>query len=226
MSTAAVLQNRQQLQDSKAQKEHDARKAQALDEIFNTAKFNGRLIKPTQAAAAEIIRMCAEYHGVPASVVIPSVATLQEIYMQQRAYWNQTFHPEMFVKPEDARRDTIFEIMIALKCGRPTITDEELAAEKYRLQYFTLAALRSRLNSILTAQRLCGKSAEQLRAEFQQARKEAEPLSAHLPTELTLQLLKKKLREMTRYETDRFVQRYGWEAINRRLRGEDEFVQQ
>jgi len=221
----AVLQNRQKLQDSEAQKEHNAQVAQQLDQIFNTAKFNGKLLKPSQAAAVEIIRMCAEYHNVPVSEVIPSRATLEEIYLRQRAYWNQTFHPEMFIKPEDARRDTIFEIMLALRCGRPTITEEELVAEKYRLQYFTLAALRNRLNVILQAQRLCGKSVEQLRAELQQARAEAAPLPARLSPELTPQLLKKKLRDMTKYETDRFVQKYGWDAINQRLRGEDEFQQ-
>jgi hypothetical protein len=61
---------------------------------------------------------------------------------------------------------------------------------------------------------------------LQQARAEAEPLPARLSSELTPQLLKKKLHDMTKYETDRFVQKYGWDAINRRLRGEGEFVQE
>ena len=226
---AAVLQSRQKLIDNRVQKEQNVRVTKALEEIFNTCKFNGKLLRPTQAAATEIVRLCAHYHGVPESEVIPSSATLAEVYLRQRQYFNQTFgstNGEMFIKPEDARRDTLFEILIALRCGRPSITEEELAAERYRLQYFSLGALRNRLNVILQAQRLCGKSVDQIRLELAEARKEAEPLPPALPPELTPQLMKKKLRDMTKSETDRFIQKYGWDCINRRLRGEDEFVQQ
>jgi hypothetical protein len=229
MSTAfATLQSRESLEDAQAQKKLDSLRTQRLAEIFATAKFGGMLFRPTQAAAVEIIRACATYHGVREEDVVPSVETLQEIYLRQRQYFNQTFGPtngEMFIKPEDARRDAIFEICIALKCGRPSITEVELAAERSRLQYFSLQALRNRLNVILQSQRLCGKSAEQIRTELAQARAEAAPLPPRLPVELTPTLLKKKLREMARYETDRFAQKFGWDVINARLQGRDEFQQ-
>jgi len=214
----AALQSRQNLESAKAQKEHRARVKQAFEPIWNV-RFNGKIFKPTQAAIVEILRMCGEYHGVSPSLVVPSTQTLQEIYLRQRQYWNQTFHPEMFIKPEDARRDAIFEIMLALKCGRPSITNEELTAEKYRLQYFTLAALRNRLNVILQSQRLCGKSAEQLRAELEQQRAENAPLPDQIPAEYTPEVLKQKLREWSREVTERFIARYGLDAVNSRLQG-------
>src|SRR5215472_15172657 len=100
MSTA-VLQSRAALEQAQQNKQHIARVNEALARIYATARFNGKLIKPSQAANAAILQMCAEYHrrdgiAVTAATVVPTIETLQEVWLRQRSYWWQVFTPEMF----------------------------------------------------------------------------------------------------------------------------------
>ncbi len=222
---SSTFQSRAALEQTQAQKEHNVRVRLALDEIYAT-RFDGKVLKPTQATTREIIRMCAEYHGMAPGVCVPSVQTMQEIFKLQRQVFTEVFSSSLLVTVEEARRDVIEDILIALRCSRPSITEFELAQEKGKLANgFTLQALRNRLHYILEAQRLARKSKPEIEQEVREIRTAAQPLPEQLPQEYTPQLLREKLRTMTREATERFIARWGLEKINARLQGRDSFLE-
>jgi len=220
-----LLQTRQELEQSQTQKEHVARVRLALEDVYG-ARFDGKVIKPSQASTKEIIDLCAQYHGVSPSVVVPSVQTMQEIYKLQRQAFKEAFGPSLLISVQDARQEVIDDILIALRCSRPSITEFELAQERGKIAYgFTLTQLRNRLTYLLNAQRLARKSTPEIREEINQVRAAAQPLPEQLPQEFTREALRDKLRSMGRSETERFIAKWGLAKINNRLQGRDSFVE-
>jgi len=216
---------RQELEQSQAAKEHVARVRQALEDVY-AARFDGKVLKPTQATTCAIIDMCAEYHGVATSAVVPSVQTMQEIYKLQRQAFKEAFGPGLLISVQEARAEVIDDILIALRCSRPSITEFELAQDRGKIAYgFTLTQLRNPLTYLLNAQILARKSAPEIRQEIQDTRAAAQPLPEQLPAEYTRDTLRKKLREMGRSETERFIAKGGLQKINNRLQGRDSFVE-
>ncbi len=216
---------RQELEQSQAQKEHVARVRLALEDVY-AARFDGKVIKPSQASTKEIVALCAQYHSVSPSVVVPSVQTMQEIFKLQRQAFTQAFSPSLLISVEAARKDVIDDILIALRCSRPSITEFELSQERGKIANgFTLQQLRNRLGYILNAQRLARKSTPEIKEEIQNTRAAAQPLPEQLPAEYTRDTLRKKLREMGRSETEKFIARWGLAKINARLQGRDSFVE-
>src|SRR6266576_1207495 len=176
-----MLQTRQELEATQSQKEHVARVRISLEEIYG-ARFDGKVLKPTQATAREIIDMCAQYHGVAPSVVVPSVQTMQEIFKIQRQAFMQAFSPSLLISVQEARQEVIQDILIALRCSRPSITEFELAQERGKIAYgFTLTQLRNRLTYLLNAQRLARKTTPEIKQEIQDTRAAAQPLPEQLP---------------------------------------------
>ena len=220
-----MLQTRQELEQSQTQKEHVARVRLALEDVYG-ARFDGKVIKPSQASTKEIISLCAQYHGVATSVVVPSVQTMQEIYKLQRQAFKEAFGPGLLISVQEARAEVIDDILIALRCSRPSITEFELAQERGKIAYgFTLTQLRNRLTYLLNAQRLARKSTPEIREEINQVRAAAQPLPEQLPQEFTREALRDKLRSMGRSETERFIAKWGLQKINNRLQGRDSFVE-
>ena len=225
MSTApAVLKSRAELEQAQERKQHWARVNAALDEIYSL-RFNGKVLKPTQATAKAIIDLCARYSGVSPDPCVPSVQTIQEIYKTNYFVFLDTFG-SLLAPVEDVRQGLIVDILIAHRCARPSITQFELDQERGKLNNgYTLQALRNRLRYILEAQRLMGKSVAQIQKAIEETRKANEPLPEQLPADLSPKKLREKLQTMTRRETDYFVSKWGWERINARLQGRDGFVE-
>ena len=220
-----MLQTRQELEATQAQKEHNARVRIALDDVY-AARFDGKVIKPGQASTKEIIFLCAQYHGLDESVCVPSVQTMQEIFKLQRQAFKEAFGPGLLISVQEARQEVIQDILIALRCSRPSITEFELNQERVKIQQgFTLQKLRDRLTYILNAQRLARKTTPEIKEEIQNTRAAAQPLPEQLPAEYTRDTLRKKLREMGRSETEKFIARWGLAKINARLQGRDSFVE-
>ena len=215
---------RQELEQSQAQKEHNARVRIALDDVYAT-RFEGKVLRPTQATTQEIIRMCAQYHSVSPSIVVPSAQTMLEIFRLQRTDFAKAFY-SLLIPITEAREDVITDVLIALRCSRPSITEFELSQERGKLQNgFTLQQLRNRLGYVLNAQRLARKTTPEIKEEIQNTRAAAQPLPEQLPAEYTRDTLRKKLREMGRSETEKFIARRGLAKINARLQGRDSFVE-
>jgi len=215
-----------ELEQKQAQKEHDARVRQALEEVYAARFDGGKVIKPTEASTRAIIDLCARYHGLEPSVCVPSVQTIQEIYKLQRQAFIDAFGPSLLISVEAARKDAIEDILIALRCSRPSITEFELSQERGKIANgFTLQALRNRLSYILNAQRLARKSTPEIKQEIQDTHAAAQPLPEQLPAEYTREVLRDKLRSMSRSETERFIQKWGLQKINNRLQGRDSFCE-
>ncbi len=215
-----MLQTRQELETTQSQKEHAAQVRIALDDVYAT-RFDGKVLRPTQATTREILDMCAQYHGVDASVVVPSAQTMLEVFRLQRQAFKEAFG-SLLISVQEARQEVVQDILISLRCSRPSITDFELNQERVKIQQgFTLQQLRNRLTYLLNAQRLARKSTPEIKEEIANTRAAGQPLPEQLPAEYTREVLRDKLRSMSRSETERFLQKWGLQKINNRLQGRD-----
>lgn len=211
MSTAA-FQSRADLQHTHERRQHLARVQTGLEEIY-ALRFNGKVLRPSEATATELINMCAEYAGTAPEYTVPSGVLMLEIFKYQRPVFTERLGPAL-VDVSVLRDEIIGQILALWEASGKSLQD--MRSERTRLSNgFTLQKLRNHLSYLTEARRLARKSVPELKQDIQVAREAAQPLQELFPAEITSEDIRRAPVPKIQY----WLKRYGAEQVNARLQG-------